>query len=240
MLLRLQNSYASMNEMMRAQERTANNLANANTVGYRADRSFTTALNERLDEESAPRTDRVATQWADQAAGSYESTGNPLDVAISGEGFFALQDEETGASRYSRAGRFVLDAEGTLRDAGGLAVEGEGGPIQIPNDGGEIAIASDGEITVDGQSVGKLRVVRFENPSALRRLDGAALDAGEQIPEDIANPQVRQGFVEGSNVDPMKEMINMISQFRLFESQQKAIQSSNQILSAITRDLGRF
>ena len=229
-----------MRQMIREQERVANNLANVNTVGYKRDRTFTEALEEYVDEEGAPRSERLTAQWADAAQGAMESTGNPLDVAIDGEGFFAFSDEETGETVYARAGRLSLDAEGTLRDLAGRAVEGEGGPVQLPPSGGAININRSGEITIDGQSVGRLNVVRFEDPMQLRRLDGAAFAAGGMEPEPVENPTIMQGFVEASNVDAVREMADMITFYRQFESQQKMLQTTDQILGAVTRDLGKF
>ncbi|MFQ5572227.1 MAG: flagellar basal-body rod protein FlgF [Rhodothermales bacterium] len=240
MLLRLQNSVASMRAMMRQQERVANNLANVNTVGYKRDRTFTEALNEHLDEEGAPRSERRTDQWADHVQGALESTGNPLDVALDGEGFFVFSNEETEAVRYTRAGRLTLDNEGTLRDLSGWAIEGEGGPIQIPPTGGPIEISRNGEVSVDGQTVGSLKVVTFEDPLQLRRLDGAAFDAGALEPEPVENPVVLQKYYEASNVDPIREMTDMITFYRQFESHQKMMHTTDQILSAVTRSLGRF
>lgn len=240
MLLRLQNSLSSMRQMIQEQERVANNLANVNTVGYKRDRTFTEALHEYLDDEGAPRSERLSSQWADATQGALESTGNTLDVALDGEGFFVFSDDETGATVYARAGRFSLDAEGTLRDLAGRAVEGDGGPIQLPPSGGDISISRAGEITVGGQAVGRLSVVRFENPMQLRRLDGAAFDAAGMEPEPVENPLVMQGFVEASNVDAVREMTDMITYYRQFESQQKMLQTTDQILGAVTRELGKF
>ena len=88
--------------------------------------------------------------------------------------------------------------------------------------------------------VGTLRVVIFENPGQLQRLSGAAFDAGGIEPETAENPVVRQGFVEASNVDAVREMADMITFYRQFESQQKMMQTTDQILGAVTRDLGKF
>ncbi len=240
MLLRLRNSLSSMHAMIRQQERVANNLANVNTVGYKRIRTFTQALDEYLDEEGAPRSERRSTQWADLGQGPLESTGNPLDVAIEGEGFFVFSDDDTGALAYTRAGRLTLDAEGALRDLAGRSVEGEGGPIQLLPSGGPIEISKNGEIRQGGQVVGTLRVVIFENPEQLQRLSGAAFDAAGIEPETAENPVVLQGFVEASNVDAVREMADMIVFYRQFESQQKMMQTTDQILGAVTRDLGKF
>ncbi len=229
-----------MHAMIREQERVANNLANVNTVGYKRDRTFTEALDEYLDEEGAPRSERRSSQWADLGQGALESTGNPLDVALDGKGFFVFSDDDTGAAVYARAGHLTLDAEGTLRDLAGRSVEGEGGPIQLPPSGGAIEISKNGEIRQGGQVVGTLRVVTFENPGQLQRLDGAAFDAAGMEPETAENPVVLQGYVETSNVDAVREMADMITFYRQFESQQKMIQTTDQILGAVTRELGKF
>lgn len=240
MLLRLRNSLSSMNAMIREQERVANNLANINTVGYKRDRTFTQTLDQYTDIEGAPRSDRLSVQWADLTQGALESTGNPLDVAIDGEGFFVFSDDDTGATVYARAGRLNLDTEGTLRDLAGRAVEGEGGPIQVPPSGEAIEISKNGEIRMGSQLLGVLRVVRFENPAQLQRLAGAAFDAAGMEPVPVENPVVIQGYVETSNVDAVREMADMITFYRQFESQQKMMQATDQILGAVTRDLGKF
>ncbi len=227
--------------MVRQQERIANNLANANTVGFKRDRTFTQILNERIDAEGGPRSDKLVRQWADLAPGAVEQTGNPLDVALHGEGFFELSDEATGRTRFTRAGRFTLDAEGTLRDAFGYAVQGDGGPIQLSvQNGGAVTIARDGSIRVGKEQVGKLRVVTFDDPGRLQRLDGAAFDAAGMEPIDVEAPDVRQGYLEQSNVDAIQAMTEMIEFYRLFESQQKTIRTADEILGRITRELGKF
>lgn len=239
MLLRLRNAAASMEAMTREQERTASNLANAGTTGYKRDRMFTEVLNERLDAEGAPRSDRLITQGADFVQGALTATGNPLDVALADEGFFVVTGAD-GAVRYTRAGRFITGADGQVQTPEGWTVDGADGPLQIPADGGTVQIARDGSVSVDGQAVGKLRVVRFADAGALQRDEGATFLAPGQEPEPMETPNVVQGHIEESNVDPVAEMTDMIEQFRLFESQQKVLQTTDQILSRVTRDLGRF
>ncbi len=240
MLLRLQNGLASMSSTIREQERIANNLANANTIGYKRHRTFTETLDEFIDIEGGPQSVRSNGEWAALDQGTLEATGNPLDVAIHGEGFFVLSEEESGAFSYSRAGRFALDADGMLRNPSGRLVEGDGGPIQLPVNVQSIEIAKDGSIQADGQTVGRLRLVRFEAPNDLRRVEDAAFDAADMEAIDVDNPSFVQGHVEGSNVNPISEMTDMISHFRLFESQQKMLQTTDQILGHVTRELGKF
>jgi flagellar basal-body rod protein FlgF len=240
MLLRLQNSSASMAAMGHQQERTANNLANANTIGYKRDRMFTEVLNEHLDNEGAPQSQQLISQWAALDQGSMEATGNPLDLAISGEGFFVLLDDATGTERYTRAGRFTVDEEGTLRDPLGFTVDGTVGPIQIPRNASTIEISRTGEIRSAGELIGQLRIVGFEQPLQLRRLEGAAFAAAGMEPVDLDNPAVLQGYVENSNVDAIGEMTEMITHFRIYEAHQKLLQAHDQVLGQVTQNLGKF
>ena len=239
MLLRLQNSFASMTRLGQEQERTANNLANASTVGFKRDRTFVAAFNERLDNEGAPQTDRVTTQWADMEMGTFESTGNPLDVALRSEGFFVVADEN-GAERYTRAGRMTPDADGVLRDPTGRIMMGENGPLTLPPAGGAVTISPNGDVRSGDQFIGKLRVVGFEDPMQLVRADGATFTAPNQQALDLDEPNVMQGYVESSNVNVISAMTEMIQHFRLFETQQKMLQTTDQVLAGVTRDLGRF
>lgn len=240
MLLRLENAVASMQAVAREQENIANNLANANTAGYKRSRLFTEALIERLDAEGAPRTTRRLLQGTDQTQGALQATGNPLDVALNGEGFFVLTDPATGAQRYTRAGHFVAGPDGTLRTPSGDLVEGAGGPLQLPPGGQAIEIAQDGTVRANGRRIGTLRVVTFPAPEQLQRLDGTAFAADGQAPTDVTQPQVMQGYLEASNVEPVTAMTEMIEHFRLFESQQKVLQTTDQLLGRVTRELGSF
>ncbi len=229
-----------MGSAIREQERIANNLANANTVGYKRQRTFTETLEEFVDHEGAPQSSRIQEHWATMEQGTLETTGNALDVAIDGEGFFALTDEATGARRYSRAGRFTLDAQGMLRSPSGHLVEGHDGPIRVPPTVSDLQIRPDGSIHADGQAIGRLRVVQFDNPEGLQRVNHAGFDAVGLQPVDSEESKVLQGHVEGSNVNPLSEMTDMITHFRLFESQQKMLQTTDQILGHVTRELGKF
>ena len=108
MLLRLENAFNAMTSGMRQVERVANNLANANTIGYRQDRMFTEVLREQIDDEGSPVSTRRLDQWVDASPGSYEWTENPLDVGIKSDGFFVVEDPKTGQELYTRGGRFTL------------------------------------------------------------------------------------------------------------------------------------
>ena len=236
MLLRLRNAATSMAELVHRQDRTANNLSNANTAGYRRDRSFTEVLESGLDAEGAPQSRRRTVGWADLGSGTLDPTGNPLDLALGGEGFFTVEGPD-GAPRYTRAGHFVTDAEGALRTSNGLAVLGTDGPITLPP-GGPITVNAAGEIAVGGKPAGTLQVVTFDDPSALRRLDDTSFTS--QAAPRAAAPSVQQGVIEASNVDPIREMTDMIAHVRPYEAQQKVVQTTDSILGQVTRDLSKF
>jgi flagellar basal-body rod protein FlgF len=241
MLLRLENAAAAMNALQHDQERVANNLANANTTGFKRDRFFTEALNERMDAENAPRSDRRLRQANDMSAGALKQTGNPLDVALGGDGFFETQPEGGNESHYTRAGHFVVGQEGTLRTPNGKQVMGEGGAIQIPVDAEEeINIAKDGTMTAGDREIGTLKVVTVDDPAQLERRQGASFLAGDAAPEPMEDPIVLQGKVEMSNVSPIEEMTDMIETSRQYEAQQRSLQTTNDVLSRATQDLGQL
>lgn len=229
-----------MVSMSRHQERIATNLANANTIGFKRDRVFIEALNERIDAEGAPQSDRVPTQWADMESGGLKSTGNPLDMALQGDGFFTVTDDN-GDERYTRAGRFMIDNDRTLRTPSGLTVQGQsGGPIQVPDQPGDIQITQDGRLQMNGREFGRLRVVRFDDPLRLERREGATFAAPTTVPIEMDEPTILQGQLESSNVNPVKAMTDMITHYRLFETQQRMMRTSDALLGRVSKDLGTF
>ncbi len=241
MLLRLQNAAAAMNTLQHNQDRIANNLANANTTGYKRDRFFTEALDERMDAERAPRSDRRMQQTGDMSSGSMKQTENPLDVALGGDGFFEVQPEGGDAKHYTRAGHFAVGPDGTLRTPDGRQVMGEGGAIQIPVDEqGDINVATDGTITAGDQEIGRLKVVKVDNPAQMERREGASFVAQGAAPEPMEDPAVLQGMVETSNVSPVEEMTDMIQTSRQYEAHQRSLQAANETLSRATKDLGQL
>ncbi len=239
MLLRLKNGVEAMSGMVLAQERTAHNLANASTIGYKRDRAFVEILEGRIDPNGGVRSTRVTHSYTDFRPGTLEKTGNPFDLALEGDGFFVLSNEETAETRYTRAGRLSLDADGMLRSSSGLNVEGDAGPIQIPLDAAKIEISADGTIRADGQLVGSVRMVSFEDPSLLTRVSGTEF-ISEEADALEASSSLLQGFVEHSNVNPLQAMTGMIESLRLFEMQQRLLKSADENMSQSIRSLGRF
>lgn len=221
---------------------TANNLANVNTIGFKAGAtSFQDALSQTQRGAAAAN---AAGGFAGQAAaqvglgvqigaisnrmtgGGVQTTGNPLDIAISGEGFFAVQTADGTA--YTRAGRFTLDATGQIVTSSGLPVlAAGGGPIRI-EDGGQISIAADGTVSTEQGIVARLQVVTFEDPQRLQRGPDGLYAPGDQAPVEVAAPQVVQGMIEQSNVSPILEMTRLIDVTRSYQRMSQIIESEHQ------------
>jgi flagellar basal-body rod protein FlgG len=225
---------------LKRQEVITNNLANAGTAGYKRDRLFVQQL-ERAQAGDAKQADwqtpSVMGVQIDFSTGPLDRTGNPLDVALAGDGFFVVEAPE--GERFTRNGHFMLSDQGVLVTADGNPVMGDSGEIRLSD--GDIAFGADGTITVDGRNVGKLDIVRFADPSILVRA-GSSLFA-QSVPgaqaETMENPSVRQGVLERSNVNTIEEMVSMITTFRFYESDQRAVQMQDGALGRVVNELGR-
>jgi flagellar basal-body rod protein FlgF len=203
----------------------ANNMANASTPAYKAE---SMQFNEYLiqADEGAPLSfvedAAVARDWT---AGTLRPTGNPLDLAINGDGYFVVSTPD--GDRYTRNGRLALDAAGQIVTGDGNPVMGDGGPLTVPVEDGNVAIAADGTVSTEQGIIGKIRVVRFADPQALAAV-GAGLYKTDASPEPDSASQLSQGMVEDSNVQPIIEMTNLIQVTRDYEAAQKMIEAENE------------
>ncbi|MEO0422871.1 MAG: flagellar basal body rod protein FlgF [Pseudomonadota bacterium] len=224
--------YVGMNgarQLMMAQAVNANNLANASTTGFRADlHGFEAKEGQGVGFHS--RINPSATsQSIDLSYGAIRETGRRLDVALSGDGFFVVQDP-SGAEGLTRNGEFSIGPGGLLSTSNGGLVLGEGGPISIPP-GGQPFIEPDGSVLVSqdggaGAAVGRLRLVNPPAQSLYRREDGL-LNASEPF-EDDPEVRVRSGALEQSNVNPVHEMVRMIELSRLWEMNVKTMTAAEE------------
>ncbi|MBK1660553.1 flagellar basal-body rod protein FlgF [Paracraurococcus ruber] len=208
-----------LGSQLRATQVLANNLANADTPGFRAQRPVFGSVLQRqpdpaLQGSTAYSIDRAT--WRDSAPGTLSATGNPLDVSLRGEGFFVVETPG-GEERYTRAGRFALSAEGRLLDLDGNAVLGAGGPLVVGPADTRIEVQGDGTVRSENGVLGQLRVVRFDAPQKLRA-EGDRLFAADETPQPVARPEVVQGTIEGSNVHPVLEMVRMTEELREFQN----------------------
>ena len=174
--------------------------------------------------------------------GSLTQTSSPLDLAVDGAGFFQVQDS-SGQTRYTRDGSFQIDGEGRLTTAGGNLLEPA---ITIPANAGDIQISADGVVTAtmagDSTSteIGKIETVTFANPAGLKALGEnifeattACGDAVSGAPGVDGRGAVRQGFLEGSNVQVVEEMVRMLTAQRAFEANSKTMQAADEMLRTV-------
>lgn len=204
----------------RAAQVLANNIANVDTPGFQAQRPvFARALPPpgaaTRGQDIAFSLDRAT--WRETRPGPLTTTGNPLDLALRGEGYFMLETA-AGETRFTRAGRFTLGPEGRLVDAAGNAVlDPSGAPITLGPADSRIEVQGDGTIRSENGIVGRLGIVRFEDPQRLRAV-GDRLLATEEVPLPLDRPGLVQGAVEGSNVSPVLEMVRMTEELREFQN----------------------
>lgn len=246
MIDRLQSHMQAMQMLSRAQEVTANNLANLNTPGFKADKLFHRILTEQIDGEQVSRT--VPMQHISLGQGELEPTGGTFDFAIVGSGFFVVEDD--GQSNLTRNGRFQLDSDGYLRNDRGGYVMGQSGRIYIPEffhatdrEHGEprLEVAKDGTIRLNDEVYDRLKVVRPEDPSTLERRGNAYFTVpGASLIQQDTESEVVQGFFEKGNVQSLSEMTDMIKNMQMFETQQRAMRTTDELLSHATSTLGRF
>ncbi|MBN4056918.1 flagellar hook-basal body protein [bacterium AH-315-J21] len=241
MIKGIYNSASAMIPRIRQQEVIANNIANASTPGFKKDSVFMSELSKAQvnnlpgkSDWERPMLDQV---YTDYGQGSLDQTGNPLDIAIDGPGFFVTQDS-SGDSALTRDGVFTRDALGFMVTTDGDMVLSDSGPILLPP--GDVSVADDGVVSVDGAEISRLNVVTVEDPTTLVKVRPGKY----QIPEGVeltsaVNFAVRQGFVEGSNVDVVMQMVEMISSYRNYEADSKALQTQDESLGRLISEVGR-
>lgn len=220
----------------------ANNLANVNTTGYKSENMlFEEYLMPVASAEEFKSSDRDLRFVLDDrtignfGTGTIETTGNQLDVAIKGEGFFVIQTP--AGERYTRDGSFTLNPDGQLTNHDGHAVLGQGGPIQFSPDDTSITINGDGTITGTNGEVGRLRVVTFDDPQTLNR-KGQNLFEGENA-RALETPRLSQFALESANVDPINQISQMIEVQRSYQELTNIMSQQNDLRENAIRTLGR-
>lgn len=215
----------------RALDVVADNLANANTPGYKAERvQFSDWLSRQGSSTTPPGGTPIAyTQdratWREQAAGTISHTGNPLDLALTGRGFFTVNTP--AGPRLTRDGRFGLMPSGTVADTAGNAVlDSNGQPVQLAPTDTQITIAGDGTVSSQNGQIGKIGVVQPSNPMLLSA-EGNTLFRSGSTTAPVASPALEQGAIEESNVQPVLEVTRMIDGERQFEFMAQFVQAKS-------------
>lgn len=236
MIKGIHTSAMAMRQNLLRQDLTANNLANTDTVGYKRDRLFASELVMAQTQGNADRSQPNPGRFTDLSTGALNPTGADLDFAIQGEGFFVVNDGDR--ELYTRNGHFQRTSEGILVDDLGRKLQGEGGDITLAP--GSTNLSADGELSVDGNVVDRVRVMRFEDASGLTKEEGSSFSAPSGISaERIEIPVVRQGMLESSNVDAVREMVEMIATARAYEVNAKLIAAQDDTLRHTVGEIGR-
>lgn len=239
--------YTAASGMLAETTRTdtiANNLANGNTTGYKKDiaisKDFASILIHRINDGQNQETigklglgtliDEIATI---QTGGSMRPTGNTLDFAVDGKGYFAV--ETAAGVRYTRNGAFSRNRQDELVTGDGYRVLGKNGPIRIPD--GKVTVDETGRMTVDGVEAGQLRLVDFADERQLIK-EGASLFSAPNNGQ-AASGKVAQGVLEQSNVNIVSEMVNLIAGYRAYEVNAKTVQAHDQLLDKAVNEVGK-
>ncbi|MDO7788386.1 flagellar hook-basal body protein [Desulforamulus aquiferis] len=253
----LRGLYISMNSLNVQQAKintVSNNLANADTPGYKKNDievgNFPHALKLALEKGSAERREilgfanlgnMVSKEVIINSQGILTDTGVITDFGLQGQGYFTLESP-TGEEFYTRDGSFQLDRDGYLLNSEGYYVIGEGGPIIIsePN---SFYVKEDGTIIEgegeDAQEIDRLRIVEFEDTSLLRKVDGNYFTDPDNTGTEAENTRVSQRSLEKSNVDMVKEISSMIATARIYESSHKLVQINDELLDKSINQVGR-
>ena len=252
----LYTAYTGMINQQKRLDTVTNNLANASTTGFKREgltsKSFDQMLTVKLNDLSVPYLNegigkmslgvKIGENYTDYSQGSLKETGNTYDLALAGNGFFTISytDKKGNTSeKYTRDGEFTMDSEGYLRTLEGDYVQGEGGNIMIPVETSEVFIRDNGDIYADGEYVDSLRIVDFEDYNNIEKFGENLYNVVDGATETESTAAVKQGYLEMSNINVVKEMVEMITISRAYESNQKLIQTEDDMLDKSVNQVGK-
>ncbi|MEP7075424.1 MAG: flagellar basal-body rod protein FlgF [Acidobacteriota bacterium] len=235
--------FLGMRSRQNTLEAQANNIANASTAGFKAERLIysTVAADKQGSGDKQSLVVGVSTSsGVDFTEGSIQQTGRSMDVAIDGDAFIQIQTPR--GVRFTRAGNLNLNSNGQLTTKNNDLVVGESGPITLSKES-QLSIAEDGSLSTDGAVTDKLKLVRFNNPASALSKEGDSLFmlTGAEQPQPNVSSKVVQGSLENSNINSVSEMVSMINNNREFESLQKSVTLlMSDIGRKISSDIGKF
>lgn len=235
----------------------ANNLANVNTPGFKQSistfKNFQDVMVNQLDASKGYQTDKPAigtvsagcvvdSTVLDLKQGSIKVTGNPLDLAINGDGFFTVKTPNGEA--YTRNGRFIRLTDGTVATTEGYALMGESGPIKLDLSNiksRDILVDEKGTVRLNDQIIDKLKIADFKDKKSLAQIGNSAIVSTiNEKPVEAGNFKITQGGVESSNANVVECMVNSITGSRIYETMAKIIESDNKTLSKAVNEVGRM
>jgi flagellar basal-body rod protein FlgG len=229
--------------LMDKQDQIANNLANINTTGFKGSGLFLKTYQKYLenDQRQPDATGEIKADAVhiDYSEGALNQTGSPLDLAIKGSGFFSIMTQD--GVQYTRNGNFSLDPQGNLVTSDGSKVLGRQGYLQVDRQY-PLSINENGELVQQGQVKGTLRIADFQKPYAMVRCGESRfkpVDPSQQE-QGSSGCVVKEGYLEASNVSVVRNMVEMISSYRNFEADQKAVLAQDQTLEMAVTQVGKL
>lgn len=257
MLRGLYTAWTGMSNEQKRLDVISNNMANSDTIGYKDERVSSQAFDQVLaikvrDGSQAYHNQaighlslgvKVGEVYTDYSQGSVRETGNTFDLALSGKGFFTVNVTDKNGdthTRYTRNGQFQLTKDGVLTDADGNQIQGQAGDIVINPSAKNVTISADGTITADGTVVDTLKIVDFEDYDYLKKYGNTMYEPVDGATTIDASTEVLQGYTEQSNVNVVKEMVDMITITRAYEANQKVIRSYDSMLDSAVNQVGRL
>jgi len=254
MLRGIYTSAVGMTTQMNRMDVLSNNIANANTNGFKRDTVATRSFSDELMLRINDRTDFAGSRvignirpgvfvddiFTDFSTGPLDITHGSLDAAIAGRGFFVVQDTDGNGNnieRFTRDGSFTLNNDGVLMMNSGQRVLGEMGEITLPT--GYVTISELGEVYVDGEYIDTLRIVNFEDKHTLRKHGHNLFNTTDQSVQTEFAGSIVQGALERSNVNSVREMVEMITVMRAYEANQRVLTIQDGILSNAVNDIAR-
>lgn len=218
----------------------ANNVANMNTTGFKSDRlifSEFVAKNAGSLESKPVSFVQDKETWTDFSEGPVRQTDNPLNVALVGSGFLAV--ETPNGISYTRDGRMLVSNDGTLVNTDGDPVlDADAAPIMLPNGANNVSIGKDGMISNNGAAVARLGVFANDGPNGMNKLGNSAFQSAAEL-EPAERPQVLQGMLEDSNVNGISEMTNLINITRTYNHANSISESADELRKLTISKLGR-
>ena len=253
MLRGLYTAYTGMLAQQKRMDTISNNLANVNTAGFKKEnvvfQSFDAVYVSKIKDPEGPKSMRIGQGafgvrrgeiYVNFEQGSLQATDDPYNLAIEGSGMFVIgaYDEEGNVlEKYTRDGTFTLNPNGQLVTKDGYFVVGGNGPITI--DSSNVRIDEQGKVFADGEYVDQIKLTDFENPETLNKIGSGIFDAAEDTVMTEFGAQVIQGYVEGSNVSSIDEMVNIINVMRSYETNQKMLMTCDATLEKAVNEVGR-
>jgi len=261
MIRGLYTSALGMTTQMQRMDVVSNNIANVNTTGFKRDgvaaHSFSCRMGHRVDDPVANGILRLMGNtrpvgrmspgvfidevFTDFVTGGFRETGNPLDIAIAGSGFFAVtvtNPDGTFQEKFTRDGNFTIAADGTIMDMAGARLQNvDGDNIVVPS--GNIIIGSDGRLLVNDEYIATIRIVDIANPTSLRKTRGNYWAVTDETELTAFNGRIEQGFLENSNVQAVREMVELVALHRAYEANSRMVQIHDETLGRAVNEIAR-